>query len=511
MECRTARAWIVLVLLAIGCRGERITSFLFPPPPPPGPGGTAQLAFRLGGSGADRVAGVVADPGGNVYVAGTFTGTVDFDPGNGVTALTSMGGTDGFLAKYTAAGAVVWAVRVGGTGADSVTALARDGAGNLFLAGGFEGTATFGAGAIVPALVSQGGEDGFVAKFGADGTVVWANRFGGPGSEDVADLALDAGGNVYAVGSFSDHADALPATGGGGSAIVSFGASDGFVVSFTGAGAVRWAFPVGGTDADLAAAVRVTAAGNVAVAGTFRGIADFAPGAAVTGLTATGGSDVFLASYSTGGTLVWAKGIGGLADEDVSPGGLAADLIGGVALTGTFSGSVDFDPGPALVVRSSIGPSDAYVALFDGTGTFESAFTVGGTGTQRANHLVFGSDGNLLATGAFSGSPDFDPGSGSHVLTSLGGGAGTDVFTAKYTPAGALLWVSRFGDPINGAGSANAGLAVATNASGAVYVGGIFFGTPNFDPGTGTFGLISLGDADGFVVQLTSAGALALP
>src|ERR1043166_5540939 len=293
MECRTARAWIVLVLLAIGCRGERITSFLFPPPPPPGPGGTAQLAFRLGGSGADRVAGVVADPGGNVYVAGTFTGTVDFDPGNGVTALTSMGGTDGFLAKYTAAGAVVWAVRVGGTGADSSTPLARDGARILFLAGGFEGPAAFGAGASVPALVSQGGEDGFVAKFGADGTVVWANRFGGPGSEDVADLALAAGG--------------------GGSAIISFGATDGFVVSFTGAGAVRWAFPVGGTDADLAAAVRVTAAGNVVVAGTFRGIADFAPGAAVTGLTATGGSDVFLASYSTGGTLVWAKGIGGLA------------------------------------------------------------------------------------------------------------------------------------------------------------------------------------------------------
>ncbi|HEV8356571.1 MAG TPA: SBBP repeat-containing protein [Gemmatimonadales bacterium] len=506
MNSRTARAWIGFVLLALGCRGERIVSILSPPPPPPPPGTTPQLAFRLGGSAADQVTGVVVDPTGNVYVAGTFTGTVDFDPGNGVGALTSLGGVDGFLARYTAVGALVWAVRAGGTGNDTVTALARDAAGNLFLAGGFEGIATFGLGAGVPALVSQGGRDGFVAKFGADGTVVWARRFGGPQSEDVTDVALDAGGNLYAVGSFAERADALPAAGG---AIVSFGASDGFVVSFDGAGAVRWAFAVGGTDADSAAAVRVTSAGGVVVAGTFRGIADFAPGAAVTSLTATGGSDVFLAGYSTGGTLLWAKRIGGLLDEDVAPGGLAADPIGGVALTGAFSGSVDFDPGPALVVRTSIGTTDTYVARFDGTGTFASAFSVGGTGTERANHLAFGSDGNLVVTGAFAGSVDFDPGSGSLVLTNLGGSGGTDVFTAKYTPAGALLWVSRFGDAANGAGNRNAGLAVATDGSGAVFVGGIFFATPDFDPGTGSFGLTSLGDADGFVVQLTPAGALA--
>jgi hypothetical protein len=63
----------------------------------------------------DRGYGITTDPAGNVLVTGLFDGTVDFDSGPGTVALTSAGGRDGYVAKYTAAGALVWALRFGST------------------------------------------------------------------------------------------------------------------------------------------------------------------------------------------------------------------------------------------------------------------------------------------------------------------------------------------------------------------------------------------------------------
>ena len=500
-------AWLGLALLSAACTGELITPHLLPPPGVT-PGSTPALAIRIGGTDADRITAEAVDPSGNVYVAGTFTGAAQFNPAGTANALISLGLTDGFVAKYSPSGALAWAVRFGGTGAETVTSLVRDNAGNLYVGGGFEGTANFGSGSGAPALFSAGAEDGFVAKLGGDGSFVWARRFGATSVDEVEDLALDATGNVYAAGVFSGRADALPAT--GGEVLANGSEPDGFVLSFDPSGSVRWAFGVGGTDADHADAVRVTSGSEVVVAGVFRGTADFAPGSATSGLVSQGGGDVFVAAYSTAGTLLWVRGIGGPGDEDVSLGGLAADASGGVALTGTFGGSVDFDPGTGLATRTSIGTSDAYVVRLDGAGAYQSAFTVGGTGTAHATHLSFASDGNVIAAGAFSGTVDFDPGTGTRVLGALGAG-GSDVFVAKYTPAGALVWVSRFGDAVTGAGKLNLATSVGTDAFGAVYVAGVFFSTPNFDPGGGNFRLTSLGDADGFLVKLTADGLLALP
>jgi hypothetical protein len=507
MKLNAAFVSIGFAILVQACEGEPIENGLLPPP---GGGTSAPLGFRLGASGVDQINGVVVDPAGNVYVAGTFTASVDFNLGTGIAGLTSQGGPDGFLAKYTGTGGFVWAVRFGGTEAETVSALARDGAGNLYVGGGFGGTTRFDTPGGAQTLISAGGTDGYVAKFTTDGNFVWARRFGSTSTDEVADLAVDASGNVYAVGAFAGQADALPAAG---ATIVSNGSDfDGFVLSLDGSGAVRWAFSLGGTQADSALAVRVTSDGAVAVAGTFTGNADFAPDTATSGLAAVGGTDVFLASYSTAGALSWVRRIGGLGDEAVARGGLAADATGGIAATGKFTGSVDFDPGAGVATRTSVGSSDVYVVRLDGTGAFQSVFTLGGgTGTPAAAYLAFGADGNLLVTGAFAGSVDFNPGAGTLIITSFGTGGGTDVFVARYTPVGGLLWVSRFGDAANGAGNANAGAALAPAASGAVFVVGQFFGTPDFNPGSGNFSLTSLGDSDGFLVKLAADGSLVVP
>jgi hypothetical protein len=89
------------------------------------------VAFALGSTLADMAEAVAADNIGNLYLAGSFNGTVDFDPGPGIFNLTSTGNADAFLAKYNSSGGLLWAGQIvdsGGSGAVGGLALDFTGA-----------------------------------------------------------------------------------------------------------------------------------------------------------------------------------------------------------------------------------------------------------------------------------------------------------------------------------------------------------------------------------------------
>jgi hypothetical protein len=96
-------------------------------------------AFGLGGAGslsADSTVNI--GPDNNVYVTGSFMGTIDVDPGPGTAAFTTPTNVqNGFIAKYTPQGALVWGKRFGGTGSwgEFSKAVDFDGAGNVYVAG----------------------------------------------------------------------------------------------------------------------------------------------------------------------------------------------------------------------------------------------------------------------------------------------------------------------------------------------------------------------------------------
>lgn len=500
-------AMLALSLLVLGCEGRLINRDLptTPSSPPPSP---PSLAFRVGDVGADVIADMAVDPAGNVYLTGTFTGSVDFDPAAGVSSLTSLGSNDVYVAKYSSAGTFIWVARIGGTGSERVTGLASDPAGNLYLGGAFEGSTDFDPGAGSQILTSLGGEDGFVVKLSALGELLWNRRIGGPNADQVSGVGVDALGRTYAAGTFSGSATTLPAAG---PTLASNGtAQDAFVMGIDAAGAISFAFPIGGPEADVASAIAVSTGGTVVVGGTFRGSASFLSGSTATQLTSLGGGDVFLAAYSSAGVLQWARALGGLGEQEIRASGLAPDNEGGVVATGTFTGTTDFDGGATIANRTSLGSTDWFAVRYDGAGGFLSAFAVGAVAADLAPRPTVDPDGTVLVTGAFSGAVDFDPGSGSRVIASLGSGGATDVFTAKYTTGGGLVWVSRFGEGTSVGERQNRGIGILPFPTGGVLVSGQFFGSPDFDPGTDVFRLTSLGSADGFVVLLTSSGALSL-
>ena len=107
--------------------------------------GNLSLAFAVGAAagGTDKGQAIATDAAGNVYTTGYFQGTIDFDPGPGVSLMTSAGGTDIFVVKLDSAGNFVWARQFGGTSDDQGNGIAVDASGNVLTTGYFKGTADF--------------------------------------------------------------------------------------------------------------------------------------------------------------------------------------------------------------------------------------------------------------------------------------------------------------------------------------------------------------------------------
>ncbi|MEY3397745.1 MAG: hypothetical protein RL220_339, partial [Bacteroidota bacterium] len=175
------------------------------------PEGQLIWAVSFGGTQFDQGGAIQLDPDGNVYVAGGFRSTVDFDPGPGVFNLTSAGNLDFFLVKLNPQGQFIWAFRIGGTGEETAEAIECDN-GSVYFSGLFTNTVDFDPGSGTANLVPTGSQDAFIAKFTSDGSFVWAKNFGTSGGEFCYDLAL-SGGFIYACGLFYGTMDVDPGPG----------------------------------------------------------------------------------------------------------------------------------------------------------------------------------------------------------------------------------------------------------------------------------------------------------
>jgi hypothetical protein len=165
---------------------------------------------HMGGALYDIGYSIKVDASGNVYTAGFFQGTVDFDPGMNIHNLVSEGMTDVFISKLDDAGNFVWAKSVGGSGSDWAHSLVIDASENVYLTGYFEGTVDFDNTTGTHNRTSAGGFDVFVIKLNYWGNFVWAGSMGGPGNDYGISISVDVSGNVYSTGYFQGTADFHP-------------------------------------------------------------------------------------------------------------------------------------------------------------------------------------------------------------------------------------------------------------------------------------------------------------
>ncbi|MBL7909630.1 MAG: T9SS type A sorting domain-containing protein [Bacteroidia bacterium] len=419
-------------------------------------------AKSIGGIGSDAGISATLDGLGNVFITGYFNGTVDFDPSAAVFNLTSSGSQDIFVLALNSAGAFVGAVSMGGTGSDQPYAIALDVSGNIYTTGFYTGVADFDPGASNFNLTSAGGPDIFVSKLSSTGTFVWAKSLGGSSSnEEGHGIKIDASNNVYVTGFFAATADFDP-----GAAVfnlTSNGSSDIFVSKLNSLGNFVWAKQMGGASAEKSYWLNLDASGNVYTTGFFSATADFDPGVGSANLTATGSNDIFVSKLDASGNYVWAKAFVGTTFG--SGNSIAIDASNNVYITGFFQGTVDFDPGVGTFNVTSSGSLDAFISKLDALGNYVTTKTFGGTGADNSTSLALDASANVITTGYFAATPDFDPGVGTYTLTAGGSG---DAFVHKMSPCTLPASPVNITAPGNLNTCANNSTTLTTSSSGTV-------------------------------------------
>lgn len=375
-----------------------------------------QWARRIGSVQDDDARDVATDNLGNVYAIGTFADSIWLD----TAVLVSSGGTDGFIAKYTPGGSLLWARRFGGAGNDTGMAVAVDASNNVILTGGFSGTATIGA----TSLTSSGDADIIVAKFNAAGTLQWASRAGSIGRDQGRSLAVDNSNNIYVVGAFGANVSF------GATTLSSSGLNDAFIARMAPAGTFDWAQRGGGADMDEANGVAVDAAGNSMMVGRYRTSATFG----ATTLGGNGGDDGFVVRYNTSGTFQWAASVVGTGSDEMR--GVAIDGSGNALVTGWLTGAVNF----GTTVNASVGARDGFVAKYSNAGTLLWRRVFGGSNDDWATAITLDAAGNSYVNGYFTTRMDI-----ASITLSAQGGAGVDAFVAKFNPDGWPTWGIRSG------------------------------------------------------------------
>ena len=385
------------------------------------PDGQLIWSIHFGGSTEDYGEAIEVDQDGNVYVAGYFNGTADFNPGSGQASLTSAGDYDLFIAKFDANGQFIWARRIGDVSDDQAKDIALDTAGHVVMGGYFNGTIDADPGTGMEPLTSAGGNDILLVKLTPDADFEWAVAFGDTGDDAARALATDAENSILITGRFEERVDFDP--GAGIANLTANGAEDAFVCKLTEDGDYAWAVHFGSDEADEGLAIHTDTSGNVYSTGFFTNEADFDPGLGVTTLTSAGEEDIYIAILNADGDYILARQFGGPGVDKAH--GIATDTAGNIYTAGYFSDEADFDPDTTEAFYTAEGGLDAFVSKLSSTGTFRWLAQLGGSSADRGLDLVIGDSVRVFTIGYFEGTVDFDPQSSEQLLTSFGA---SDVF-----------------------------------------------------------------------------------
>ena len=331
----------------------------------------------------------------------------------------------------------------------------------------------------------------------AHGQIQWAKRIASTTNQDnelSIGMILDPQGNCYVTGWFDGTNDC------GGVILTnsSGGGQDIFVAKYNSSGALQWAWRAGGNSPnwDVGRGIGVDTNGNVYVTGGFYGPADF--GHTNLAGSPAGREEFFLAKYDSAGTVQWVRPSAG--GSRVYGTGLAVDSAGNCyALGYAGNGATPITFGTTNLLSTNTTGYSAFLVKYDNSGTIQWGQLLGSPGFTYATGVAADAVGNVYVRGTFS--PRMTIGTNNLVVGPPG--STKNMFVAKFSNFGALLWVQQ---PKGGEVSGEGGVAV--DPAGNVYATGDFSGTLSFSTNVS---LTSGGSHDAFLAKYSSAGAILWP
>jgi hypothetical protein len=341
---------------------------------------------RVAASGnAIDVRGLTLDNGGNIAITGEFSDSSSFGDVNPM-QLTSVGGYDAYIARYSNAGTLSWARATGGVGIDFGIGVSTDMVGNIFLTGDFHISSFNGSASKI-----------FIAKYDSIGNNDWLTMPADYHNFHISNgIKTDSVGNSYITGQFF-NALSFDST-----LIMDANNVEAnvFIAKIDNSGHAVWLQKAGGTAGYAGGhGIDIDATGNVYISGFFKGDVNFDT-MMISGMP-TISYDIFVAKCHPDGSYAWVNNTsgGGSMDEGIS---VSADDAGGCYVGGHFTQSMTLDN----ITLTSTGQQDIAIARTDASGNFTWATNCGGTFADYLAAIIANQHGIFVA-GNFIGNADF--------------------------------------------------------------------------------------------------------
>lgn len=489
-----------------------------------------ERSARWGANLNDAVACTALAPDGAMLLSGTFTGTIDLDPGAGEVLVTAVpaGTENGFVVKLAADGSFGWGFAVEKAALPAGVAFTP--AGQALIAWSFNGQVDIDPGPGQQLTPATGNHTAVQRLDGASGALVGHLVLSSPVNQFFASQHTTLGLEAAADGGFALHGtfgDSFDLDPGPAAAVVNTnGGADTFVARYAADMTFAWGFGLGGSGnfTDQSSELRFDADGSVYVGGFFNSGTDLDPGPAQAVIPpASTGRDACVAKYAADGSYVWhARMLSPGSSDNIL--GLEVDQ-GEVLVMGRYETSVDVDPGAGTQNLVPITNQDGtyLVKLAASTGDLITAAQfdqllepAGGAATNSHRRcMAYTGDGHFVIAAELQfGTYDMRIGPGATNLQPNNGVR--DIALARYawddfTLTGALR--------IGGASGSDACHTIAANGSGQFLLGGSFRSSSlNVNPDGGPVNLSNAGNtssSDGFIARYTwpssSMGVATIP
>lgn len=437
------------------------------------------------------------DAFGNVYSTGYFKDNVLYNTGGTAYNLIPKGPNsyDIYVMKQDALGNVLWAQTIGGSLEDMPLSLDVDINGDVIVVGKFNGSVNFNPN-VTPSttLVSNGLDDQFVFKLsGSNGSLVWANAYGGIESDILNSVIADNNGNIYITGKYGSTVNF------GGTSLTSLGGSDAVVMKLNPNGTPASIInSYGGGHDESGNSIVVDGSGNIIITGDFSGSVTIGG----TTILPVGSMDVFVLKLNSIGTPIWTKTIGGTGNDYGRS--ITVDNMSNIYTTGQiFMTNTAYFVGN-LYPTAITGADHMYVLKLDPNGLKTWLNITYGHDLLVPNSIVNDPCGDVYVIGDFNSSFDMNYSPLTNILTN----GSTDIFIQKLeSENGLLLWGKTFGGTGRESGR---DLCVDQNYN--VFTTGLFQSTVDFNPSASYTNNMSSFYTDAFVQKfnLTSPKSMSI-
>lgn len=320
----------------------------------------------------------------------------------------------------------------------------------------------------------------------------WGHNISTSGQIEINSIAVDGNEDVYYVGRFGGTIDFDP--GATTENLTAGGTRDGFIQKVDKDGNYLWTKQFVGTSGNMILHnIEINSVGNLVVYGQAIGGFDLDPGAGTATISNAATANIVVVLDSDG-DFISGKEISG--DQSVFAGGMDLDATDNIIITGTYSGTADFDTGAGTQNETAASGFEPFIVKLDDDGDYvdHNVFTSSSSSDSFYDIAIDGS-GSLWVWGMMTGDIEFVPGT---TLSS----SGTTNFLVKLNsslvPSEAFNWAT--------VGSIGALAIDQTSTTGNIYLTSFFSGTVDFDPGAGTSNLTSLGSNDAFVLAFDNSG-----